>query len=99
MDPFRRPANSMDRARAEFIAATALGVIAGEPERLGLFLALSGIGPDTLRDAAAQPGFLMAVLDFVVGDDALVRAVAEAAAVDPVTVVSARDHLARPAPG
>jgi hypothetical protein len=88
----------MDRARAEFIAASALGVVAGDPEKLGLFLALSGIGPETLRDAAAESGFLLAVLDFVVSDDGLVRKVAEAAAVDPLTVVSARDHLAGPAP-
>ncbi|NJO53495.1 MAG: DUF3572 domain-containing protein, partial [Bacteroidales bacterium] len=37
----------MNRAGAEMIAATALGIVAGEPQRLGLFLALSGLGPET----------------------------------------------------
>ncbi|NJL07202.1 MAG: DUF3572 domain-containing protein [Methylacidiphilales bacterium] len=89
----------MNRAGAEMIAATALGVVAGDPQRLGLFLALSGIGPETLRGAAAQPEFLLAVLDFVIGDDDLVVAVARAADTAPANVVSARDMLAGPTPG
>ncbi|BAS00749.1 DUF3572 domain-containing protein [Blastochloris viridis] len=89
----------MDRSRAEFVGATALGVVASDPERLGLFLALSGIGPETLRESAAQPGFLLAVLDFVLSDDDLVRVVAKAADIAPTAVASARDQLAGPAPG
>ena len=41
------------REVAEIVAIQALSFIAGEPERLGLFLAESGIGPETLRNAAA----------------------------------------------
>ncbi|WP_246164405.1 DUF3572 domain-containing protein [Blastochloris sulfoviridis] len=89
----------MDRAAAESVAATALGVVAGDPQRLGLFLALSGLGPETLRAAAAEPAFLVAVLEFVIGDDDLVMAVARAADIAPAHVVGARDILAGPAPG
>ncbi|BBF92605.1 hypothetical protein BLTE_12900 [Blastochloris tepida] len=89
----------MDRAAAEGIAATALGVVAGDPQRLGLFMALSGLGPETLRAAAAEPAFLLAVLDFVIGDDDLVMAVARAAEIAPERVVAARDILAGPTPG
>ena len=59
------------------MAIQALSFIAGDPERLGLFLAESGIGPETLRTAAADPQFLASVLDFVLRDDATVKAFAE----------------------
>ena len=62
---------------AEIVAIQALSFIAGEPERLGLFLAESGIGPETLRTAAADPRFLASVLDFVMRDDATVKAFAK----------------------
>ena len=39
------------REVAEIVAVQALSFIAGDPERLGLFLAESGIGPETLRTA------------------------------------------------
>ena len=48
------------QAAAEQLAIAALGFIAGEPEQLGRFLAMSGIGPDSLRDAAREPRFLAA---------------------------------------
>ena len=34
------------QAAAEELAIAALGFIAGEPEQLGRFLAMTGIGPD-----------------------------------------------------
>ena len=43
------------QAAAEGLAVAALGFIAAEPERLGRFLALSGIGPDSIRTAAREP--------------------------------------------
>lgn len=62
------------REVAEIVAVQALSFVAGDPERLGLFLAESGIGPDTLRSAATDPHFLAGVLDFVLRDDATVKA-------------------------
>ena len=50
---------------AEALAIAALSFIASEPERLGRFLALTGIGPESLRAAARDPGFLVGVLDHV----------------------------------
>ena len=46
------------REVAEIVAIQALSFVASEPERLGLFLAESGIGPESLRAAAADPRFL-----------------------------------------
>jgi hypothetical protein len=81
------------REVAEIGAVQALSFVAGDPERLGVFLAETGIGPETLRSAAADPHFLAAVLDFVLRDDATVKAFAAASELDPATIAAAREVL------
>jgi hypothetical protein len=78
------------REAAEDVAIQALGVLAGDPERLGRFLALSGLGPDTIRSAAGDPQFLAGVLDYVEGDEGLLLDVARALGVEPAEVSQAR---------
>ena len=58
------------------------------------FLALTGIEAQSLRDAAREPNFLLGVLDYLAGDDALLAAFAGDAAIEPGVVVVARDLLA-----
>ena len=84
------------REVAEIVAIQALNFIAGEPERLGLFLAETGIGPETLRSAAADPRFLTSVLDFVLRDDATVKAFAEVSELHPTNIAAARQVLGDP---
>ncbi len=81
------------REVAEIVAIQALSFVAGDPERLGVFLAETGIGPETLRSAAADPRFLAGVLDFVLRDDATVKAFAAASELDPATIAAAREVL------
>jgi hypothetical protein len=81
------------REVAEIVAIQALSFVAGEPERLGLFLAESGIGPETLRQAASDPQFLVSVLDFVLRDDETVKAFAKASQHHPTTIAAARQAL------
>ena len=83
----------MRRDAAESLAVQALGFLAGEPERLARFLALTGIGPDRIRAAAASPGFLAGVLDHVASEDALVTAFATEAGIKPEEVANARRAL------
>jgi hypothetical protein len=73
------------REVAEIVAIQALSFVAGDPERLGLFLAETGIGPETLRNAAADPRFLASVLDFV-----------EVAELHPTNIAAARQVLGDP---
>jgi hypothetical protein len=87
------------REVAEIVAIQALSFVAGDPERLGVFLAETGIGPETLRSAAADPRFLAGVLDFVLRDDATVKAFAAASELDPATIAAAREVLAEDRPG
>jgi Protein of unknown function (DUF3572) len=84
------------REVAEIVAIQALSFIAGEPERLGLFLAESGIGPETLRTAATDPQFLASVLDFVMRDDATVKAFAAVSQLHPTNIAAAHQALNDP---
>jgi hypothetical protein len=84
------------REVAEIVAVQALNFIAADPERLGVFLAESGIGPETLRHAAADPHFLSHVLDFVLRDDATVKAFANVSQLHPTNIAAARQALGDP---
>jgi hypothetical protein len=81
------------REVAEIVAIQALSFVALDPERLGAFLAETGIGPETLRSAAADPHFLAGVLDFVLRDDTTVKEFAAASELDPATIAAAREVL------
>src|SRR5436309_9295490 len=78
------------RKIAEKLAIQALGYLAGEPERLGVFLAATGIGPEMIRKAAADPAFLAGVLDHVIADEPLLLAVAHHAGVPPHEIAHAQ---------
>src|ERR1700738_2724460 len=91
----KRPHNP--REVAEIVAVQALSFIAGDPERLGLFLAETGIGPETLRTAAANPQFLASVLDFGMRDDATVKAFSSVSQLHPTNVAAAHQVLGDPA--
>ncbi|WP_395666411.1 DUF3572 domain-containing protein [Methylocella sp.] len=80
--------------RAETLAIEALGHIAGDETTLERFLSLSGLSPETLRAAAAEPGFLAGVLDFLAGDESLLLAFAANAGRDPAEITRARETLA-----
>jgi hypothetical protein len=82
------------REQAEALAIAALSFLAGEPERLGAFLALSGIGPESIRAAAREPHFLAGVLEHVASDERLLIAFAAHAGVDPAEVAGAQTALA-----
>ncbi len=82
------------RTTAQEVAIAALAFIAAEPDRLGRFLAESGIGPQSVREAAREPQFLAGVLDHVGGDERLLLAFAAENKMDPDEVMRARDAIA-----
>jgi hypothetical protein len=85
-----------DRDAAEAMAIAALSFLASDPEKLGVFLALSGIGPESIREAAGEPLFLAGVLDHVASNERLLLDFAEHHGVDPFAVTRARAALAGP---
>jgi len=93
--PLKPPRLSGPEA-AEHVAIQALTFIAADPERLGGFLAATGIGPADLRAAARESQFLGGVLDYLAGDEPLLLAFAAEADIDAVTVMFAREVLTGP---
>jgi Protein of unknown function (DUF3572) len=88
----RRP--EVTRESAETLAIAALSFLAEEPERLGRFLAVTGLEAQSLRDAAREPNFLLGVLDHLAGDERLLTEFASQHELTPETVTRARDLLA-----
>ncbi|MGH6726864.1 MAG: DUF3572 domain-containing protein [Pseudolabrys sp.] len=73
---------ALTKQAAEAVAIQALSFIAGDSERLGRFLAETGIGPAEIRTAAREPGFLIGVLDHLAADERLLTSFAAEAGVD-----------------
>jgi hypothetical protein len=84
----------MTREQAESVAIRALGFLADDPERIGYFLAQTGINPRSLRQAASDPNFLLGVLDHLAAHEALLCAFAARADMPPEVVAEARNMLA-----
>ena len=82
------------RKVAQEVALGVLGFMAGDPERIGPFLAESGLAPGDLRGIAGSPAFHVALLDHLIGRQNLLIDYAAQAKIDPGHVVAARDILA-----
>jgi hypothetical protein len=79
---------------AEEIAIQALGFLASDSEELGRFLALTGIEPDQIREAAQQPGFLAGVLEYVCAHEPLLLAFARDSTLEPARIERGLEALA-----
>lgn len=80
-------------ADAEAVALTAVAFVAADDALLSRFVALTGCGADDIRPRLAEPAFLGAVLDFLLGDEPTTLAFAEAEGFPPETVGLARALL------
>lgn len=79
----------MQREEAERIAVSALSFVAAEPELLSRFLALSGIEAADIRRAAAEPGFLAGVMQFILAHEPTLLRFSEASGIAPAAVGAA----------
>jgi hypothetical protein len=82
----------MTKELAEGLAIQALTYLASDGERLGRFLAVTGIGPGEIRSAAGEPGFLVGVMEYLASDEALLSGFAAEAGVAPTDIAKA--HMA-----
>jgi hypothetical protein len=92
-----RQSSNLESARS--LAVSALTFIAADSDRLSRFLSLTGLGPDNLRTAAADPAFLDSVLDYLVADEELLIAFAADAGLKPEAVARAHHILCGPSGG
>lgn len=84
---------------AEGIAAQGLAFLAEEPARLVRFLTETGLTPQRIREQAATPAFLAAVLEHLAGDESLLLVFTASTSVAPETVPSALAVLQQAARG
>jgi hypothetical protein len=85
--------SSTGAPEAQETAVAALAWFAEDSERLQRFLAVSGLGPQNLRSAAADPGFFSAILDYLATDESLLIAFATHINLTPEFVMQARFRL------
>ncbi|MCL4068686.1 DUF3572 domain-containing protein [Pseudomonas sp. GX19020] len=78
---------------AQILALQALAWLAADEDRIGPFLAQSGIGILELQARAGETEVLAAVMDFLLGDDARVIEFAAGAGHAPAEVAAARAAL------
>jgi Protein of unknown function (DUF3572) len=90
--------NAINAEAAESLAIQALAFLAQEPERLGRFLAITGVGPEDVRAAAREPGFLTGVLEYLAGDERLLVEFATQLGVDPADIARAGTMLGHGTP-
>lgn len=91
-----KKASTTSQDHAESIAIAALAFIAGDPDRLGHFLASTGMGPADIRTAAREPLFLAGVIGHIAADEQLLLAFAAEIGLPPAAIDHARKTLAGP---
>ena len=80
---------------SEDVVASVLTFLASEPERLARFFILIGLSPDTIRQAAAAPGFATSVLDYLLNDEPLLRLFTAGTEIEPGDLLQVRVGLDR----
>ena len=99
MKPGYRASISSGAEGAVEIAIEALAWLGADENRLERFLALSGLGPQNLRKAAAEPRFLAAILDYLASNEWLLIDFALDSARTPEEVARAHAALLGPQSG
>ena len=79
----------MDNEQTMALCADILSWVSADDEMMSRFWALSGLTPETLRNAAAQPGFAAGVLDFLANHEPTLLAYCEDRQISPQTIVNA----------
>jgi hypothetical protein len=90
IDSMNTPLKRVTPEEAENVALAAFSFITSDEERLGRFMAVSGLQPDTIRSAAVSPGFFGAILDYVASDEPLLIALAKELNTKPEHIMGAR---------
>jgi hypothetical protein len=91
----RRRIEELKADQAAAIALQGLAWLAGDSDRLGRFLALTGVGPASLLEKANDPAMLAAVLDHLLGHEPDLLAFCAESGLDPKLPAMARESLRR----
>ena len=83
----------MQQDKAETIAIQALGWLAADQDLFQTFLGASGMNVNDLKEMAADPQFLGAVLDFILMTDSTVTGFCDSAGLGYDMPIDARHSL------
>ena len=89
----------LDKSRAEDLAAQMLVAVVEDPAVMQRFMNETGFGPDDIRANAGTPEFLAGVLEFLLGDEALLLAITSDRQIKPELLMQALAVLQKPALG
>jgi len=76
------PKTLLDADTAAAISFRALAFLAADSDRLGRFMALTGIAPGVIRELARERSFQAAVLEHLLADETLLLQFCENEAID-----------------
>lgn len=79
---------------AQELAIQVLNFIVGDLDRIIQFLNVTGLQPETIRESAKSPLFLLGVLDYILKDEDLLKEFSRQTDVRPATILVAAAQLA-----
>lgn len=86
----------MNKDQAALIGLAGAGFLAGQPEWLDRFMAVSGLSEEELREGLGDNGVLAGILAFIMTDDALAQPFCEEQKLPPQTLQAAQNCLESP---
>jgi hypothetical protein len=84
----------LGRADAESIAIEVFNFIVTDVDRIIQFLNITGLQPETIREAAKSQHFLLGVLDYASKDEELLKKIEAQLSIRPAAILVAAVHLA-----
>ena len=82
-----------EQSSAETLALRVISWLLEESDRTAGFLAATGATPGDVAQQASEPGFLGAVLDYLLTDDSLVTGFCDSVGLPYTAPMQARAHL------
>ncbi|MET0429134.1 MAG: DUF3572 domain-containing protein [Microvirga sp.] len=87
------PLRRINIDEAQTIALAAFTALSSHGGRFARFMNISGLTPETIRNAAGEPNFLAGVLDYVASDESLLLDLAREMDMKPERIMEARSAL------
>ncbi|MBL4726548.1 MAG: DUF3572 domain-containing protein [Rhizobiaceae bacterium] len=86
----------MNETNAKALAIQILEYLAGDQEQLSRFMALTGIEVTELREMSQSTPFMVALLDYLLGNEPTLLSFAAERNIAPTDILKARHCLERP---
>ena len=82
------------RGDPESLGIRVFEFIVADVDRIIQFMNITGLQPETLRESAKAPDFLLGVLEYAAKDDELLKVIHTELGIPPITILAATGHQA-----